>query len=176
MEAGARLLLPSRNGGALSLAAGKGSAAVFCGSLRNVSLVARAASEAAKGGTIAIIAAGEIVPDSGFRPAIEDWFGAGAIIEILRNEGRDEDAKAQLARLAYEAAADKLEHVMRDSLSGREVIERGFEADVDFALQVDQGLTAPRLVDGVYEPGEIARAPVAQKARQGADEGFSLAQ
>ncbi|WP_176695997.1 2-phosphosulfolactate phosphatase [Phenylobacterium immobile] len=176
MTSGSRLLLPSRNGGALSVAAGMGSAAVFCGSLRNVSLVAQAASEAAGGGTIAIIAAGEIVPDAGFRPAIEDWFGAGAIIEILHAEGREEDAKAQLARLAYEAAANQLEAVMRDSLSGREVTERGFEGDVDFALQVDQGLTAPRLVDGVFEPGVIARAPVARRNPTVADAGFTLAQ
>lgn len=176
LTAGARLLLQSRNGGALAVAAAEGKAAVFCGSLRNVSLVAQAALDAAGDGTIAVIAAGEIVPDAGFRPAIEDWFGAGAIIEILHAAGREEDSKAQLARLAYEAAAEQLESVMRDSLSGREVTERGFEGDLEYALQVDQGLTAPRLIDGVFEPGEIAETPVARKARPAAAEGFSLAQ
>jgi 2-phosphosulfolactate phosphatase len=174
LETGVRLLLPSRNGGALAVAAAKGSAAVFCGCLRNVTLVAEAAQAAAGDGTIAVIAAGEIVPDAGFRPAIEDWFAAGAIIEILHRGGRDEDAKAQLARLAYEAAAEQLETVMRDSLSGREVIERGFEADVEHALEVDQGLTAPKLVGGVFEPGPVGRAAHAARSH-GAGQGFSLA-
>lgn len=165
METGARLLLPSRNGGALSVAAGQGSATVLCGCLRNVTLVAEAAAEAAGDGVIAVIAAGEIVPDAGFRPAIEDWFAAGAIIELLHRDGREEDNKAQLARLAYEAAAGQLETVMRDSLSGREVIERGFENDIERALELDEGLTAPRLVNGAFEPGRIGKASVSRSLR-----------
>jgi 2-phosphosulfolactate phosphatase len=142
---GTRLLLPSPNGSRLSLATGD--VPTFCGALRNARAVAQAARGIAGDGLMAIIAGGECWPDGSLRPAIEDWLGAGAIIQAL---GGTENAEAKLARQAFEAADDGLGALIRDSLSGRELIERGFEVDVEIALELNAGDVTPRLMDGAY--------------------------
>ena len=145
LQSGARLLLPSPNGSRLSLATG--ATPTFAGSLRNAESVARAARNAAADGLIVVVAAGERWPDDTLRPAIEDWLGAGAIIKAL---GGSASAEAELARLAFDAAGPDLAAMIRDSLSGRELAERGFRTDVEIALEIGRSESAPRLVDGVY--------------------------
>ena len=76
IKAGERLVLPSPNGGSLSLLTGR--AITFAGCLRNRTAVAQAAQAA--GASIAVIPAGERWRDGSLRPAVEDWLGAGAIL------------------------------------------------------------------------------------------------
>ena len=148
LDRGARVLLPSPNGSRLSLATG--AAPTFCGSLRNAAAVARAARAAAGEGLVAVIAAGERWPDQSLRPAIEDWLGAGAIIAALDG---CEDAEATLARIAFEAVGGRLGPLVRESISGRELIDRGFAVDVDIALEVQSSVIAPVLIGGEYVAG-----------------------
>jgi 2-phosphosulfolactate phosphatase len=143
---GARLLLPSPNGSRLSVATG--ATPTLCGCLRNASAVARAASARAGDGPIAIIAAGERWPDQSLRPAVEDWLGAGAIITAIADA--EMNAEASMARQSFSAMEAQLHAVVRDCVSGRELIDRGFAADVDLALERDASTIAPILGDGIY--------------------------
>ena len=145
LDRGARVLLPSPNGSRLSL--GTGEVPTICGSLRNISAVAEAAREVAKDGVIAVIAAGERWPDESLRPCVEDWLGAGAIIEALDGI---ETPEATLARLSFSVGVEDINALVRGSISGRELIDRGFEADVDIALEVESSASIPILTDGAY--------------------------
>ena len=145
IPAGTKLLLPSPNGSRLSL--NGGAATVFAGCLRNAASVAAAALRAADG-DIAVIPAGERWrSDDSLRPAIEDWLGAGAILDALN---MPMTAEARVARDAFRSAKAMLGETIRDSLSGRELIERGFPDDVELAVQCDVSTVAPVLTGGAY--------------------------
>lgn len=148
LNPGDRLLLPSPNGSRLSLAGGD--IPVLTGCLRNAGAVAAKARELAGPGDIGLIPAGERWPGDTLRPAIEDLIGAGAVIDALDGAMT---AEARVARDAWRSAQPELDAVIRDSLSGRELIERGFEVDVDLALQSEVSAVAPVLRDGAYIAG-----------------------
>ena len=149
IPAGIKLLLPSPNGSRLSLMGGD--AAVFAGCLRNAAAVAGAALGAAQGGDIAVIPAGERWrADDSLRPAIEDLIGAGAILGAL---GLELSPEARVARDAYLSAKPSLADAIRQSISGRELIERGFPRDVELAVEQGVSTAAPLLMDGVYRNG-----------------------
>ncbi|WP_342236462.1 2-phosphosulfolactate phosphatase [Inquilinus sp. OTU3971] len=145
IPAGTRLMLPSPNGSRLSLA-GAGTP-VLAGCLRNAAAVARAALGLARGGTVGVVPAGERWPDGGLRPAIEDLLGAGAVIDALALPCSPE---AQVARDAWRAAGTDLPRLIRESVSGRELIDGGFPRDVDLALEQGVSSSAPRLIEGAY--------------------------
>jgi 2-phosphosulfolactate phosphatase len=142
--AGLRLVLPSPNGATVSLVA-EGHGRVLAGCLRNRSAVA--ARAAALGGPFALIPAGERWPDGSLRPAFEDLIGAGAIAALLPGS-RSPEAAAAVA--AFEASAPSLLSTLRACTSGRELIERGFAADVDVAAAIDADAVAPELTEGCY--------------------------
>jgi len=145
---GARVVLPSPNGATLSLAAGPGR--VLTGCLRNATAVARAAAPA--GARILVLPAGEQWPDGSLRPCLEDWLGAGAILAALaeRLSPAALSVEADAARAAAVAAWDALPRALRDCASGRELIERGYEADVELAAVLDVSEAVPVLRDGAY--------------------------
>lgn len=145
LPAGTRLMLPSPNGSRLSLAGG--ASPVLAGCLRNPTAVAKAAEAVSPEKPIVVIAAGERWPDGSLRPAIEDWLGAGAILNALT---RTLTAEARVARDAFRAVGDDLADLIRASLSGQELIDRGFDGDVEIALALNQSAAVPRLIDGVY--------------------------
>ncbi|GGF38709.1 hypothetical protein GCM10011611_51330 [Aliidongia dinghuensis] len=145
---GTRLMLPSPNGARLSLAGG--TTPVLAGCFRNAGAVAQHAEALAQGGAIGVIPAGERWPDGSLRPAIEDWLGAGAILDAL---DRTLSAEARIARDAYRSVGMDLPTLVQESLSGRELIHGGFPADVEIALDFDISQTVPVLVDGAYRAG-----------------------
>lgn len=142
-------VLPSPNGSRISVAAAgtPGRVAVLAGCLRNAAAVAAAARAMAKGKAIGVIPAGERWPDGTLRPAIEDFLGAGAIVDHLDYPCSPE---AQVARDAYRAAGNELASLVRLSRSGRELVDRGFSGDVDMAVEHDVSTTVPILSDGAY--------------------------
>jgi 2-phosphosulfolactate phosphatase len=140
---GTRLVLPSPNGSSLSLATGK--TPTLAGCLRNFRAVAAAAM--GYGPKIAVIPAGERWGDRSLRPSLEDLIGAGAVISCL--EGRL-SPEAQLAVAAYQGMHPNLESLIKQCGSGRELIEQGFEQDVDLALQLNASHCVPELTDGAY--------------------------
>ena len=142
---GTRLLLPSLNGSRLSLAGGP--ATVFAGCLRNAKAVARAAAAVAGNGAVGVVAAGELGSDGRFRHAVEDLLGAGAILHAL---DRPLSAGALAARDAFRTAAPDIATVVRGSISGQELIRRGFAEDVEIAVARDVSIATPVLREGVY--------------------------
>ena len=140
-----RLVLPSPNGSTLSRAAAP-YATTLAGCLRNAAAVAEYAQT--HGETVAVIACGERWGQSHeLRPAVEDWLGAGAIIAQLSGAKSPE---ARAAAAAFHDARDDLAEVVKACSSGRELIERGFEADVDLAAQFNASSGVPMLVDDTY--------------------------
>jgi 2-phosphosulfolactate phosphatase len=142
---GARLMLPSPNGGRLSLACGD--TPVLAGCLRNAAAVAAAARLIAAKGSVGVIPAGERWPDGSLRPAIEDWLGAGAILHHLDLACSPE---AEVARDAYRSAGPEIARLIAGSMSGRELVEGGFAGDVTLAVAENVSGRAPMLVEGAY--------------------------
>ena len=142
---GAKLLLPSPNGSRLSLAGG--SVPILAGCLRNAKAVAAAARVIAGEGAVGVIPAGEQWPDSSLRPAVEDLLGAGAILDAL---DLPLSAEARIARDAFRGAGAELSLILRASVSGQELIGRGFQEDVEFAAAFDVSAVVPILRDGAY--------------------------
>lgn len=138
-----KLVLPSPNGSTLSLATGK--TPTLAGCLRNAQAIARACYQLGK--RISVIAAGEKWPDQTLRPAIEDWIAAGSIISFLDGTLSPE---AQLAKVAFQSSQENLGEKLRSCSSGKELIERGFMSDVEFAMQFNVSKNAPVLKNGCY--------------------------
>ena len=139
---GLRLVLPSPNGSTIAFAARSTNAVVLAGCLRNASAVARRANEL--GQRISAIPAGERWPDGSLRPAIEDWYAAGAIIAQCR--GRRSPEAAFAAAAAGLIPIDQLE----DCSSARELRERGYGGDVELAFQQNVSDVVPRLVGNAF--------------------------
>ncbi|NER84363.1 MAG: 2-phosphosulfolactate phosphatase, partial [Leptolyngbya sp. SIO1D8] len=135
--------VPSPNGSTLSLATD--ATPTITGCLRNAQAVASAAMR--HGSKIAVIPAGERWTDGSLRPAIEDWMGAGAILSYL--EGRL-SPDAELAVATYQSMRPSLERLIQQCGSGQELIEQGFEQDVELALQLNVSDCVPTLTEGAY--------------------------
>lgn len=142
---GTRIVLPSPNGATLAIEAAE-LGDVLVTSLRNRSAVAGFVERLET--PIGIIAAGEQWPNGYMRVSYEDFIGAGAVITKLQGNISPE---AQSAANAFDSAANHLQQSLRDCGSGWELIQRGFEEDVDLAAELDCETVVPRLVDSAFE-------------------------
>ncbi len=141
---GTRLVLPSPNGATLSLAAG--STPVIAGCLRNARAVACAARKF--GAKIAVIPGGERWPAGhSLRPSFEDELGAGAILSQLPGSRSPE---AAAAAAVFQQLEPRLQELLLQCSSGKELIERGYPEDVHLASQLNTSDTVPILVDGAF--------------------------
>ena len=136
-------MLPSPNGASLSLAAKD--AVTLAGCLRNASAVAEVAIRL--GARISVIPAGERWADNSLRPCLEDWIGAGAIIDQLTGSLSPE---AQAAVDVYRGSGPDLAERIRHCGSGVELIEVGYEKDVVLGSKLDVSRSVPMLVDSAY--------------------------
>ena len=148
----ARLVLPSPNGSTISLVAGERGATVVGASLRNFSAVARwIAGSGRPRSRVAVVAAGEKWDDGSLRPAVEDLWGAGAVISALAARGpADLSPEAEVAAAAYTAVEDRLPAQLRACASGRELAEKNFAEDVEIAAEIDVSDCVPLLGAGVF--------------------------
>ena len=157
-----RLVLPSPNGSTIcsALRSTRESLIVVGGSLRNRAAVAAwLAPQLADGATVAIVAAGERWLDGSLRPAVEDLWGAGAVIEALSPSISLVDTasvEARHAAMAYSAIADRVGDELLDCASGRELVDIGFGADVEAAAALDVDACVPVLTSD----GFVAAPPV----------------
>ncbi|UUW87934.1 2-phosphosulfolactate phosphatase [Pimelobacter simplex] len=150
-----RLVLPSPNGSAIcaALRAARPGLTVAGASLRNRSAVARwLAPQVAAGARVALVPAGERWPDGSLRPAVEDLWGAGAVLDALGSETPSLGTEARHARAAYRAVAGTLEAALLDCASGRELVGVGFRADVVVAAALDADDVVPVLGADGFAP------------------------
>ena len=144
-----RLVLPSPNGSTICAAvrdSGSGTTVVGA-SLRNRAAVAGwLLPRLAEGATVALVASGERWPDDTLRPAVEDLWGAGAVLDlVLARADAPASAEARVAVAAWRAVADGVDDELRTCSSGRELVDAGFEADVAAAAEVDADDVVPVL-------------------------------
>jgi 2-phosphosulfolactate phosphatase len=137
-----RLVLPSPNGSSIAFGLAETGATVAGASLRNRSAVARWL--AGRPGDVAVVAAGERWPDGTLRPAVEDLWGAGAVIAALVDLGVSRlSPEARVAEQAFRAA--RLPDDLVGCTSGQELAGIGFAEDVDLASELDASDVVPVL-------------------------------
>lgn len=142
-----RLVLPSPNGSSISFGLASRGLTVVGACLRNRSAVARwLAPRVAAGSRLAVVAAGERWPDGSLRPAVEDLWGAGAVLAGLLDLGVSGlSPEAEQAAAAFTASEPDLAARLAASASGRELIGIGFADDVRVAGGVDASDVVPAL-------------------------------
>jgi len=153
-----RLVLPSPNGSTISFRLADAVTTVLGVSLRNRQAAARwllRRREVAPRLRVAIVSAGERWPGGSLRPAVEDQWGAGALVTALTAAGwPGVSPEARAAAGAFEAVADDVGAALRECASGRELVDLGYPDDVDTAAQLDQSDAIPVLRGEAYVPGE----------------------
>jgi len=142
------LVLSSPNGSALSLRAGK--APTFTACLRNCAAVAARVER--YGSRIAVIPAGEQWNDGSLRPALEDLIGAGALLARLPGSLSPE---AELAVAAFERFRFDLHDALARSISGRELLERGYTRDIELAAAYGASSAVPLLRDDRFVDDKV---------------------
>ncbi len=178
VDADDRLVVPSLNGGTLtSNAAAAPFVIVAC--LRNAVAVGRFVAATLRLGLVdrvTIVAAAEKWKDDvdaheRIRFALEDWLGAGAIALECRERDAMLSSEAELAARGYEASARDLHAVIATSVTGRELIDIGFDSDVALASAagVDGG------VPWLRPDGFVARLPFGLRPATASDRPFLFA-
>jgi len=138
-----RLVLPSPNGSSIAFGLAEAGVTVVGASLRNAAAVARWIAD---GATVAVVAAGERWPDGSLRPAVEDLWGAGAIVAALVDLGATGlSPEARVAEHAFRVTEARLAEELHRCASGRELVEMGFAEDVALAAEQDASAAVPVL-------------------------------
>lgn len=144
-----RLVLPSPNGSAISSALAAAGATVVGASLRNRSAVARWLADRPR--PVGVVAAGERWPDGSLRPAVEDLWGAGAVVAALVDLGVGGlSPEARVAEHAFRAVEPTLAEELHACASGQELAAMGFSGDVAVAAEVDRSSVVPVLVGDAF--------------------------
>lgn len=159
----AHVVLPSPNGSATSAGLRDAGVEVVGACLRNAGAVGRRlAPRVAGGAVVAVVPAGERWYDDSLRPAAEDLWGAGAVVDALVAAGVDVAAlspEAELARDAFVAVRDRLPERLLACAGGQELAVVGFADDVAVAAQLDVSDVVPVLgVDGFRDSAGSGRA------------------
>ena len=143
IPAGTRLVLPSPNGATLSLQTGK--TPTLAGCLRNCQAIAEFAQSC--GTKIAVIPAGEKWEDGSLRPCLEDAIGAGAILGYMQGKLSPE---AKAAMVAFQMFRANLASALSQCSSGKELISRGFDRDLELAADLNASDCVPIYRDRGY--------------------------
>ncbi|MDT0202350.1 2-phosphosulfolactate phosphatase [Nocardioides sp. AE5] len=149
-----RLVLPSPNGSTICFDLAERGPGVVAASLRNRYAVAQwlarqafVRRDEAEPLSVAVIAAGERWPDGSLRPAVEDLWGAGAVLAALDDLGLDDlSPEASMAVAAFRAVEPDLAERLDACASGRELADKGFADDVAVAAELDSSSVVPMLV------------------------------
>ncbi|QDU82164.1 2-phosphosulfolactate phosphatase [Polystyrenella longa] len=142
---GTRLIVTSLNGARCVAHAGARLPSVI-GSLRNKTATARYIIHLLQTNPniqrVTLVSCGEhwssILPEqNGWRPALEDQIGAGAIVSELGECGLSLSAESQSANAIWQSVKSEISEALLSSVSGRELVEKGFQEDVLLAAEVD---------------------------------------
>jgi 2-phosphosulfolactate phosphatase len=147
-DKGQKFVMCSLNGAASTWVASK-VPALLIGCLLNASAVANTANHLRTklGANITVVPCGEkwsdaLENENKLRPSIEDYLGAGIILSKLIGSKSPE---VEVCIGAYVYTKNKLRELIWDSVSGRELRERGYEQDVIHCSQVDIYTSVPIL-------------------------------
>jgi 2-phosphosulfolactate phosphatase len=147
-----RIVLTSLNGGTCCEIA-QDAPYLFVGALLNASAVAASISKIVEKSNmgIAIIACGEKDPDGHtggeLRTAVEDYLGAGAILSYL---DLNKSVEARVCEGAFLQSQDKIDQILWDCTSGKELREIGFGEDVRYCFQLDLYECVPMFKNGYF--------------------------
>ena len=159
-----RLVLPSPNGSTIAFALADSGAQVVGACLRNAGAVARwLAPRVEDGASVVVVPAGERWHDDTLRPAVEDLWGAGAVLDALGSEDEVTSPEARMAAAAWRAA--RLPDDLLRCAGGVELTEAGFVADVEIAAQHDVSEVVPVLVGESFRDATDVR-PTAPRLRR----------
>jgi 2-phosphosulfolactate phosphatase len=152
LQPGERIVLPSPNGSTISHVLLETGATVVAGSLRNAAAVADwLAPRLDTGATLVVVPAGERWPDDSLRPAVEDLWGAGAVLHaLLERAVSGLSPEAHLAATAYADVAPRIAQELAACARGVELTEKGFVSDVAIAAGTDESPAVPVLADGAF--------------------------
>ena len=142
-----RIVLPSPNGSSISFGLAESGCTVVGACLRNRTAVADWL--AARGGTVAVVAAGERWPDDSLRPAAEDLWGAGAVLALLPRRRPVPRGPPRRGRLPGRRGVGRRLRV-HGCASGLELSAADFAEDVDVAAELDVSDVVPVLADGAF--------------------------
>ncbi|WP_243395207.1 2-phosphosulfolactate phosphatase [Nocardioides currus] len=147
-----RIVLPSPNGSTISFALADGGSEVVAGSLRNASAVsAYVAARMREGASCAVVPAGERWDDDTLRPAVEDLWGAGAVLAGLVDLGvTGLSPEARVAEQAFRAVRADLAAALAGCAGGVELAAAGFAEDVEAAARLDVSGVVPVLVGEAF--------------------------
>jgi 2-phosphosulfolactate phosphatase len=168
----ADLVLPSPNGSTISQLLADAGAVVVAAALRNRAAVARwirgrLLAERARPPVVVIVPSGERWPDGSLRPAVEDLWGAGAVIaslvDLLEHQAGplllSPEATASLAAWLAVATpaggavqAGEVAAALSTTASGRELVALGWPEDVAIAGELDASASVPVLRGGAFRP------------------------
>lgn len=148
-----RLVLPSPSGSSLSFQLADTGAVVVGACLRNRMATARWLTDRLEGPdvVIAVIAAGERWPDGSLRPAVEDLWGAGAVIDSLQDALTTSFSReAEASAAAFRNVQSDIGPALMECSSGQELIAAGFIDDIAVAAELDKSENVPVLKDGKF--------------------------
>ncbi len=151
-----RIVLPSPNGSTISQHLTSSSSVCLGASLRNAQAVAAwiTAHYDPERSTVAVVASGEHWPGDALRPAVEDLWGAGAVVDHLARAGwTTPSPEAAAARAAWRVAADDPLGNLLSCSSGRELTQGGYQDDVLIAAEVASSRSVPVLRGETYANG-----------------------
>lgn len=125
-----------------------GATEVLIGTIINAAAIGRALS-AGTDSDITVVACGErrhhaFEDPHGFRVALEDELGAGAVIASL-DESFVLSVEAHVALDRFVDSRSELDHLLQECESGRELLDRRFESDVFHAGRHNTYDVVPRL-------------------------------
>jgi 2-phosphosulfolactate phosphatase len=136
-----RVVLPSPNGSSISFGLRDAGVRVVGASLRNATAIGEWLRSAP--GRVMVVAAGERWPDGSLRAAVEDLWGAGAVLAALGLD--DASPEAHAAAAAYAVVRRDLGAALAACASGRELAAAGFGSDVEIAARAGSSSAVPVL-------------------------------
>jgi len=148
-----RLVLPSPNGSSIAYSLAASARVCVGASLRNARAVPEWIAEYHnEGSAVAVIAAGERWPDGTLRPAVEDVWGAGAVLSELRRlrPALAMSPESEMAVAAWRAVRERVGPALEQCASGQELIAAGYTSDVRIASEVDESRSVPVLAGHVF--------------------------
>ncbi len=149
-----KLVLPSPNGSAISRQLAESGSVVVGACLRNAKAVANWITAGAVRGPVAVVAAGERWPGDQLRPAVEDLWGAGAVVNALLLAGFGPASPEAGAGAAPDRELGRgIGKALADCASGQELIVDGYGNEIALAAQENVSGKVPVLVGESFRSG-----------------------